>query len=62
MIPTDLGLHLDPDREGAARGPGWFDSSWELQCGLEVREGLPVDARLHEWLMAALVPPHRAAR
>ena len=31
-------------------GPGWYDSSWELRRGLVVREGLPADARLHEWL------------
>jgi hypothetical protein len=38
---------FDPDAPG---GPGWFDSSWELDRGLEVREGLPSDASLHEWL------------
>lgn len=32
------------------KGPGWFDSSWDLRRGLEVREGLPGDAQLHEWL------------
>jgi hypothetical protein len=31
-------------------GPGWFDSSWELIRGLEVLEGQPGDAALHEWL------------
>lgn len=36
------------------RGPGWFDSSWDLVRGLEVREGLPGDAQLHEWLEAWL--------
>ncbi len=36
------------------RGPGWFDSSWDLLRGLEVREGLPGDARLHEWLAVCL--------
>ena len=34
----------------APRGPGWFDSSWELGRGLEVREGLPADATVQEWL------------
>ncbi len=38
----------------ARRGPGWFDSNWELQCGLEVREGLPEDAKLHEWMEVCL--------
>jgi hypothetical protein len=27
-------------------GPGWFDSSWELEMGLEVCEASPVDAQL----------------
>jgi len=36
------------------RGPGWFDSSWELENGLEVREGLPADAGLDEWLALCL--------
>ena len=36
------------------RGPGWFDSSWELRQGLEVREGLPVDVRLNEWIEVCL--------
>ena len=35
-------------------GPGWFDSSWDLNRGLEVREGLPGDARLNEWLAVCL--------
>lgn len=26
-------------------GPGWFDSSWELRIGLEVREDLALDSR-----------------
>ena len=42
----------DPDQ--APRGPGWFDSSWDLQSGLEVREGLPGDAQPHEWIEACL--------
>ena len=38
------------------RGPGWFDSSWELHRGCEVREGLPADSTLREWLEAWLYP------
>jgi hypothetical protein len=41
-----------PTPADAQGGPGWFDSSWELQRGLEVREGLPGDAGLDEWLGA----------
>ena len=46
-------LRLEDTAE-APRGPGWFDSSWDLVRGLEVREGLPSDARLHEWLASCL--------
>jgi hypothetical protein len=31
-------------------GPGWFDSSRELQRGLLVMEGLPDDIELKLWL------------
>jgi hypothetical protein len=51
-------LRLD-DAEVAAevpepQGPGWFDSSWELVRGLDVREGLPGDAGVYEWLDVCL--------
>ena len=45
---------LAADEEAPLHGPGWFDSSWELMCGLDVREGLPGDARLNEWLTVCL--------
>ena len=35
-------------------GAGWFDSSWDLQRGLEVQEGLPEDAPLNEWIEVCL--------
>jgi hypothetical protein len=38
----------------AGAGPGWFDSSWDLERGLEVREGLPEDVSLDEWLTVCL--------
>lgn len=46
------GLDQLPPNDDAepTKGPGWFDSSWDLVRGLEVREGLPGDAQLHEWL------------
>ena len=37
-------------------GPGWFDSSWDLRCGLEVSEGLPANASVDEWLMVPQGP------
>ncbi|MES2102089.1 MAG: hypothetical protein V4569_19860 [Pseudomonadota bacterium] len=47
-------LHLDDasDTQEIVQGPGWFDSSWELVHGLDVREGMPGDARLDDWLDA----------
>ena len=43
-------------RDGTARpGTGrWVESSWDLRRGLTVREGLPPDADLDEWLAAML--------
>jgi hypothetical protein len=32
------------------RGPGWFDSSWDLRRGCEVKEGWPGDAGLRDWI------------
>ena len=42
---------IEPDEP---RGPGWFDSSWDLLCGLEVREGLSSDTPLNDWLALCL--------
>ena len=40
----------------AVGGPGWFDSSWDLHRGLEVREGWSeeslVDRRIEDFLGA----------
>lgn len=33
---------------------GWFDSTWELQQGLDVAEGLPADLPLEAWLQVYL--------
>jgi hypothetical protein len=35
-------------------GPGWFDSSWELETGLEVSETAATDAQLAPWFDTAL--------
>ena len=42
------------DADDAACGPGWYESSRQLRCGLDVREGLPPDAALDEWLGACV--------
>ena len=57
-------LHLDDasDAQETVQGPGWFDSSWELVHGLDVREGVPGDARLDDWLDACARGAAAAAR
>ena len=35
-------------------GPGWFDSSWDLVCGLDVREAAASDTPLNDWLVWCL--------
>ena len=52
MLPAaEVALDDPAERLG---GPGWFDSSWDLQRGLEVREGLPGDPQLNEWIEVCL--------
>jgi hypothetical protein len=48
-IDTPPRRHDRGERIGGA-GPGWFDSSWELHRGLEVREGWSDDGRVHGWI------------
>jgi len=52
--PIDIATLPDRDdgRQHACRavGPGWFDSSWDLQCGLEVRESWSDNERVHGWI------------
>jgi len=40
----------EPTRPHHPAGPGWFDSSWELRCGLRVEEGLPSDLGVCAWI------------
>jgi hypothetical protein len=37
------------DDDADAAGPGWYESSRELESGLQVSEGAPGDALLAEW-------------
>ncbi len=50
----DAGDAGDGAEAPGPHGPGWFDSSWELVRGLDVREGLPGDAGVYEWLDVCL--------
>lgn len=47
---------VSPTPQPAAddRSGGWFDSTWELQQGLDVAEGLPPDMPLEAWLQVYL--------
>ncbi len=47
------------DEKGAARGPGWFDSSFDLSHGLEVRDA--GDGGYDDWLAARAIAERRAA-
>jgi len=52
--PVDIARapHRAEGGEAACRagGPGWFDSSWDLRCGLEVRESWSDSERVHGWI------------
>jgi hypothetical protein len=39
-----------PGTDDGLSGPGWYDSSHDLQRGLQVLEGLPSDTPLEDWL------------
>ena len=43
-------------------GPGWFDSSWDLRRGLEVREDWFGEERLHGWIEDFLRAQRSVAR
>ncbi len=47
-----------PPRLAASRqadgGPGWYDSSWELVCGLDIAEVPDLEAELTLWIEACL--------
>jgi hypothetical protein len=49
-IDTRPHRHEGRERIGAAAGPGWFDSSWDLRRGLEVRESWSDDERVQGWI------------
>jgi hypothetical protein len=45
-----LPIETQPASRPALVGPGWFDSSWELRSGLQVKEGLPSDLPVQAWI------------
>jgi len=52
LVATDTRppRHEGGARSSAAAGPGWFDSSWDLHRGLEVRESWSDDECVHGWI------------
>ena len=52
LVAIDMRSHGRSARETSGRGagPGWFDSSWDLRRGLDVREGWSDDERVHGWI------------
>ena len=48
--PQPIEVRRDEPTRAHAAGPGWFDSSWELHCGLRVEEGLPSDLGVCAWI------------
>jgi hypothetical protein len=49
-------------RAATCAGPGWFDSSWELRRGLEVKEGWSEDDRVRDWIEEFLAAQRTVAR
>jgi hypothetical protein len=51
-----------PQRALPSAGPGWFESSWELRRGLEVKEGWSEDDRVRDWIEDFLAAQRTVAR
>ncbi len=59
-----FGMMRPADADDGSSGPGWYESSRELEAGLQVHEGTPGDALLAEWHEARrrlVVPTPQAA-
>ena len=53
MAPQASPPRLVASRQ-ADGGPGWYDSSWELVCGLDIAEVPDLEAELSLWIEACL--------
>jgi hypothetical protein len=65
LIPIAAAPVPAAPREGHARGQigaGWFDSSWELRRGLEVREECAADVELRAWVDQFVRPQRTTGR
>ena len=55
LVPISAtALPRDHSFDDRTRAPGWFDSSWELRRGLEVKEGWFGDDGLNGWIESFL--------
>jgi hypothetical protein len=52
----------DRSLDDRARAPGWFDSSWELRSGLDVKEGWFGDDSLNGWIESFLFAQRASGR
>jgi len=52
----------DRSADDRVRAPGWFDSSWELRRGLEVKEGWCGDDGLNGWIESFLFGQRASGR
>ena len=52
LVPagTNPAPSTSAERIATLVGPGWFESSWDLRRGLEVREENGADADLRAWI------------
>jgi hypothetical protein len=56
LVALPAGAGPQSGAAALAAGPGWFDSSWDLRRGLEVKESWPADAPLRHWIESFLGP------
>ena len=57
-LPTPSRTEAEPEGEEPVRGCGWFDSSHELRCGLQVTEHLSPDLVANELPLADWLELH----
>lgn len=50
LLPVVRSARSTDPAAGLDTGPGWYDSSNDLRCGLLVREGPPADGQVCESL------------
>jgi hypothetical protein len=63
LVPTPVSSRRsDRSFDDRVHAPGWFDSSWELRSGLEVKEGWFGDDGLNGWIEGFLFAQRASGR